>query len=80
MSYLRRLHRAENKLARTKRVKRVVLGVGHPWLHNLWGGRTGKMYDAVSLYPKDCAGVIKVLKLGNLGGYNKIRLVAEIIK
>lgn len=62
---------------KTKKAKRVVLGVGHPWFSK----RTGiHNYDAVSIFTENMSGTCVPLKLGTLGGYNKIRLVAEVIE
>ena len=62
-----------------KKPRRVVLGVGHPWfLHSGWaGGRTHVCLTKREAV-EDHADV--VLKFDDLGHYNRIRLVAEILK
>ena len=58
-----------------KKLKRVVLGVGYPWFF----ASTGK----VVLYTKENGmpnGKPVFLKSGYLGDWNKIRLVAEVLK
>ena len=61
---------------RTRKVKRVVLGVGHPWFFP----KQGILFDSVVLYSQDGCGERIALKHDAIGGWNKIRLVAEIIK
>lgn len=64
-----------------KKVRRVVLGVGHPWF---WKSKiTDSGWGSVSLWtsePPYGSSERKRLKIGSLGGYNKIRLVAEVLE
>lgn len=59
-----------------RKVKRVVLGVGHPWF--TYRTRDGG-YSMVELLKRDGSGGSVAMNIGKLGGYNKIRLVAEIL-
>lgn len=69
------------KRAKPKRKpRRVVLGVGHPWFYIGDSGGVGLTVDPVS----DCLllrnFVWKSLDPSGLGNWNKIRLVAEVLK
>jgi len=59
-----------------KKPRRVVLGVGYPW----FGSELGERYCNVSLLQGDQWTPAKTLKIADLGNYNKIRLVAEVLK
>ena len=59
-----------------KKPRRVVLGVGHPWFYHVGMG----FYDKVALTSSQNKWPAKELNLGNLGNWNKIRLVAEVLK
>ena len=67
-----------------KKIKRVVLGTGHPWYSSSKGG----IYDRVELTTKPVAESILLrggeetvpLELGDTGNWNKVRLVLEILK
>lgn len=62
-----------------RKLKRIVLGVGHPWFEKVDGpGVVG--YQKISLMEGDGRGDALTLKIGKLGGYNKIRLVAEVLR
>lgn len=64
--------------AKSRKVRRVVLGVGHPWfLHDTYGTRSMVWLCASDEYRID-SGV--GLSYGNLGYWNKVRLVAEVLK
>lgn len=70
--------KTRNKNSRRK-LKRIVLGVGHPWFEKVDGpGVVG--YQKVSLMEGDGKGDALTLKIGELGGYSKIRLVAEVMR
>jgi hypothetical protein len=55
---------------KVKAAKRIVLGVGHPYF----------VKGSVSLWTADCSGEPVPLKFRDVGGYNKVRLVLEILK
>lgn len=57
-------------------VRRIVLGVGHPWFHHY---KEDVMFDAISITDGD-AGPTIPLKYRGVGGWNKVRLVLEILK
>ena len=59
-----------------KKVRRIILGVGHPWFHLY---KETVMYDAVSITQVD-AGPTIPLKFSRVGGWNKVRLVLEVLK
>ena len=59
-----------------KKVRRIVLAVGHPWFHCY---KEDVMYDAISITEVD-AGPTKPLKFSRVGGWNKVRLVLEVLK
>jgi hypothetical protein len=60
-----------------KKARRVILGVGHPWFF----AREGVQYDAVTLFEgHGQAGSPVYLKFRNVGNWNKVRLVLEILK
>lgn len=68
------------KTVKKRKVRRVVLGVGHPWF-------SGNGFTNVALTVTPVASSIllrtfewKNLKIDNLGNWSKIRLVAEVIK
>ena len=61
------------------KVRRVVLGVGHPWFWKVSLKRGG--YQTVRLYRdrEVYNWKAKTLRIGNLSADDKIRLVAEIL-
>ena len=59
-----------------KKPRRVVLGVGHPWFNRSLSQWTSVSLTKASAPPFDWVG----LQFGDLGNYNKIRLVAEVLK
>lgn len=69
-----------------KKVKRVVLGVGHPWFAYHARGEGG--YDTVYLTAQPiatsilCRGGEKIvgLDIKDVGNWNKVRLVLEVLK
>ena len=70
-----------------KKVRRVVLGVGHPWFSaEKCGG--GYSYNGVRLTEKPVAASILMrggeklvdFKFSDVGNWNKVRLVLEVIK
>jgi len=69
----------------TKHTKRVVLGEGHPWF---FASRSDGLYDCVQLTkdPVECSLLLRSkkglvpLKLRELGNWNRIRLVAEVLE
>ena len=59
-----------------KKPRRVVLGVGHPWF-----SRTEADWTHVSICVDGGYGAAFVpLNFDDLGNYNRIRLVAEVLK
>jgi hypothetical protein len=67
------------KKASKRKPRRIVLGVGHPWFEKVDSpGVVG--YQKVSLMEGDGKGDAITLNIGDLGGYFKIRLVAEVLK
>ncbi len=69
------------------KVKRIVLGVGHPWYSREIKGSEGWSYDHVSLTPEPIVSSLVVsvwktvpLNTGGTGNWNKVRLVLEILK
>ena len=60
-----------------KKVRRVVLGVGHPWF---FSKAQGVMFDAVYLTEHAGTGDSVAFKFRNVGNWNKVRLVLEILK
>ena len=64
-------------MKRTKKPRRVVLGVGHPWFF----ARQGIVYDALMLFAgHNEAGSTVPFKYRDVGNWNKVRLVLEILK
>lgn len=67
------------KAPRRRKPRRIILGVGHPWFEKVDGpGVVG--YQKISLMEGDGKGDALTLKIGMLGGYSKIRLVAEVLR
>jgi hypothetical protein len=64
------------KPPKKRRPRRVVLGVGHPWF-NLSPG-AGRTHVSLSAKPNTLSDV--VLNFRDLGNYNRVRLVAEVLK
>ena len=71
------------KKAKPKKPRRVVLGVGHPWFTAI----DDSLYARVALTRTPVAQSILLrqfdwlpLKFRNLGNWNRIRLVAEVLK
>ena len=65
----------KSKPRKRKRVRRIVLGVGHPWFL-----RGSCMYRTLVSLGRDGGDPGDVeLKFGNLGNWNRIRLVAEVL-
>ena len=64
-----------------KKVRRVVLGTGHPWFlfSQRMGARQG-VRTVVCLGAREGFSEDVRLNFGNLGNWNKIRLVAEVLK
>ena len=60
---------------KVKKVKRVVMGVGHPWFLTTYGP-TCKAVGLTAVRN----GVSKNLRFGKHGNWNKVRLVMEILK
>ena len=73
-------------MKKAKKVRRVVLAVGHPWFGVTQKGRVA--YDTVSLTAKPVAASILMrggeetvpFKFSDVGNWNKCRLVLEVIK
>lgn len=64
-----------------RKPRRVVLGVGHPWFSIGTIGEFGSGWVTVQLKEKDSyLAWNKALRLSDLGSYNRIRLVAEVLK
>ena len=61
---------------KAKKPRRVILGVEHPWF--LINGTVGRTHICLSSKPNEDADV--VLKFRDLGNWNRIRLVAEVLK
>lgn len=69
-------------MKKAKKVKRVVLGVGHPWFD-----RFGERYPhctAIGLTPRRVpVGASEIVPLkgsGRYGNWNKVRLVLEVLE
>lgn len=63
-----------------KKPRRVVLGVGHPWFSTGQIGEFDSGWVTVQLKEKDhYAAWNKALRLSDLGRYNRVRLVAEVL-
>lgn len=65
------------KTVKPKKVKRVVLGVGHPWFSSK---EHGPEFNRISLWSEDGHGKLIGIDPKGIGGWNKIRLVAEVLK
>jgi len=63
-----------NKL---KKVRRVVLGVGHPWFTHK---HTNIAFDSVYLTPKAGADGSVPFRPTAVGNWNKVRLVLEVLE
>ena len=69
----------------TKKVRRVVLGTGHPWFHS--SGSAGNSYDSVQLTAEKVANSILLrggektvsFQFSDVGNWNKVRLVLEVL-
>lgn len=59
-----------------RKPRRVVLGVGHPWFIRTQDGR----YTTVCMRKQEGYCPSMSLNLSDLGNYNRIRLVAEVLK
>jgi hypothetical protein len=66
-----------------RKPRRVVLGVGHPW----FSADPGTTFMAVRLTTSEVSRSIllrtfdwRAIKTGGLGNWNKIRLIAEVLK
>lgn len=59
-----------------RKPRRVVLGVGHPWF--LEPTQIGRTHLCLSSKPGGYADI--GLKFGDLGNWNKVRLVLEVLK
>lgn len=61
--------------------RRVVLGVGHPWFEMDTVGEFDRDWATLRLKERDHYSAFnKRLRLSDLGRYNRIRLVAEVLK
>lgn len=60
-----------------KKVRRIILGTGYPWFFTQDGKSTP--YDSMSLYSESRKTAVP-LKIKDLGNFNKIRLIAEVIE
>lgn len=69
-------HTALNR-AKKRKVRRVVLGVGNPWFSHK---HSSIEFDCVYLTPGAGAAGSIPLKFRNVGNWNKVRLVLEILK
>lgn len=69
-----------------KKIRRVVLGVGHPWF--LVGQKGQAAYDTVRLTTTAVAQSVLMrggeefvpFKFSDVGNWNKVRLVLEVLK
>lgn len=70
--------------AKPKKVRRVVLGVGHPWFSEVSAAGSWQsvrltktaVHPSILLRSFDWQNI----KAGGLGNWNKIRLVAEVLE
>lgn len=70
---------SKSKRPTRRKPRRVVLGVGHPFFQRVDGpGVVG--YQKVMLLEGNLQGDALTFKIGNLGGYNKVRLIAEVLE
>lgn len=61
------------------KIRRIVLGVGHPWFNVGYKGRVA--YDTVTLTrERNGMGETVPFKFSDVGGWNKVRLVLEVLK
>ena len=60
-----------------KKTHRQVLGVGYPWFVN---GSKGQGFSRILLVDKKNGTDEVNLKIGELGAYKKIKLIAEYVK
>lgn len=68
------------KESKPKKLKRIVLGVGHPWFEKHKSNFSHAGYQKVMLQESFTIGSrILDLKIKDLSGANKIRLIAEVI-
>lgn len=73
-------------MKKAKKVRRVVLGVGHPWFFVSQRGNVG--YDTIYLTTAPVAQNILArggeklvpFKFSDVGNWNKVRLVLEVLK
>lgn len=65
------------KKAKRRKPRRVVLGVGHPWF---FSKAQGVMYDALYLTEGSGTGDSVPFTFRNVGNWNQVRLVLEILK
>lgn len=59
-----------------KKVRRIVLGMGHPWFYTLSAGQIDKI--ALTDHRNGAAKRLRVP--ANIGNWNKVRLVLEVLK
>ena len=65
------------KLAkRKKKVRRIVLAVGHPWFYTAWAGT----FDRVAITKERNGHAIRLRVPAGIGNWNKVRLVLEIVE
>ena len=73
-------------MKKPKKIRRVVLGVGHPWFYVSQKGRAS--YDTMNLTTAPVAQSILLrgyeetvpFKFSDVGNWNKVRLVLEVLK
>lgn len=58
-----------------KKIRRIVLGVGHPWFFSSYCGEMG----SVGLTKEFNSGQKNLRLPKNVGNWNKVRLVMEVI-
>lgn len=62
--------------AKKQKPRRIVLAVGHPWFYTVNAG----MFSQIGI-TKERNGVATKLRVpANIGNWNKVRLVLEILK
>ena len=62
---------------RKKKVRRVVLGVGHPWFAHK---HTNIAFDSVYLTPRAGVAGSVPFRPTAVGNWNKVRLVLEVLE
>lgn len=63
---------------KSKKNRRVVIGTGHPYF--ISPKDEGSAFNGLRLFTSDCGPEPVNIKTGGVGGWNKVRVVLEVLK